>query len=241
MDTVCPSCAADIPPAEINVGENVAYCRACDTLHRLSELADQERVKITATDETPAGAWIRDDGRNIRVGATCRSPSTALFFVIFSGFWNSIVGVFLFNSIASLLGAARSSSQPNSPTGGNASSSSSGFDLFTLLFMIPFVIVGGITAFVALMAIFGRVEVRIGREKGVAFTGLGPLGWKRPFDASRVTDVTIETANSSTNGKPDRHIVIEAQDRTVKIGTVISKARRRWMAGALAQLLVHKR
>ena len=229
MDTVCPDCAADIPPDEINVGQNVAYCRACDTLHRLSELADQDRVTLDPTDEPPAGAWLRDDGRHIRVGATCRSPATALFFTLFSGFWNSIVAVFLFNAIASLLGYQ------------GLGSPSKGFDLFTLIFMIPFVIVGLVTAFIALMALFGRVEVRIGRDRATAFTGLGPLGWKRPFDATDVTDVTIQTANSSTNGKPDRHIVIETPHAAVKLGSVLSKARRRWMAGALTRLLVNTR
>ncbi len=229
MDTICPNCDTDIPPGEINVGQNVAYCRACDTVHRLSELADAERVKITATDTPPDGAWIRDDGRDIRVAATCRSPSTAAFFILFSGFWNSIVGIFLFNSIASLLGYK------------GIRSSSSGFDLFTLVFMIPFVIVGLVTAFIALMAVFGRVEVRIGHEFGYAKTGVGPIGWTRRFDAARVTDVTIQTANSSTNGKPDRHIVIEAHDKTVKLGSVLSKARRRWMAGALTRLLITRR
>ncbi|MFI4898452.1 MAG: hypothetical protein ACIARR_11575, partial [Phycisphaerales bacterium JB059] len=229
MDTICPNCSADIPPHEVNVAENVAYCRACDTLHRLSELADQERVEAPATDEPPAGAYIRDLGRDIRVGATCRSPSTALFFIIFAGFWNAIVGVFLFNAVASLLGY------------NGLGASSTGFDLFTLIFMIPFVIVGLITAFIALMALFGRVEVRIAAEKAHAFTGLGPLGWRRPFDATRVSDITIETANSSTNGKPDRHIVIEAQDATVKLGSVLSRTRRRWLAGALTQLLISRR
>lgn len=229
MDTVCPNCSADIPPDEVNVSENIAYCRACDTLHRLSELTDTERVVAPPTDDPPHGAWIRDNGRDIRVGASCRSPSTAFFFIIFSGFWNSIVGLFLFNSIASLLGYK------------GIGSSSTGFDLFTLLFMIPFVFVGLITASIALMALAGRVEVRIGPEKGVAFTGLGPLGWRRRFDATRVNEVTIQTANSSTNGKPDRHIVIESDDATVKVGSILSRARRRWMAGALTKLLINRR
>jgi len=229
MDTICPNCSADIPPDEINVGQNVAYCRACDTVHQLSELADAERVTVSGTQDPPAGAWIRDDGRDIRVGATTRSLGTAGFFVLFSGFWNSIVAVFLVGAVGSLLGYK------------NVPASSSGSSVFVLLFMIPFVIVGLVTAFIALMAIFGRVEVRIGHEFASVTTGIGPFGWKRRFDATRVSDVTIRTANSSTNGKPDRHIVIDAADKTVKLGSVLSKARRRWMAGALSRLLISRR
>lgn len=231
MDTVCPKCGVDIPREEINVATGVAYCRECDTLHKLSELADRERIRIPATDDPPAGAWIRDDGRAIRVGATTRSVGTAGFFILFSGFWNSIVAVFVVGAVASLLGINNSF----------AGSSSQGGSVFVLLFMIPFVLVGLVTAFIALMALFGRCEISLRGMEGQAFTGLGPIGWKRRFDASRVRDVTIETANSSTNGKPDRHVVIDAGDRTIKIGSVLSRARRRWLAGALTRVLLPSR
>lgn len=229
MDTVCPSCNADITPDDVNVGENVAYCRACDTVHRLSELAERERVPSLQSGDPPAGAWVRDDGYSVRLGATARSIPTAGFFIVFSGFWNSIVGVFVFQSIGSLLGFKGAGSSPG------------GSDVFTLVFMIPFVLVGLGTAGVALMALFGRVEVTIRGMDARAFTGIGPLGWSRRFDASSVKDVTIERANSSTNGKPDRHIVVDAGDRTVKLGSVLSRARRRWLAGALGRLLLPSR
>ncbi len=235
MDTVCPKCKADITPDDVNVAQNVAYCRACDTLHKLSDLVERESFDDAAAGEIPAGAWLRDDGRQTRVGATMRSVGTAIFFLIFSTFWNSIVAIFVVGAIGSLLGGDSSVSIGE---GDNARPIESGDSLFVLLFMIPFVLVGLGTLAVALLALFGRVEVTLRPGQGRVFTGLGPIGWSRRFDSTRVKNVSIETANSSTNGKPDRQVVIDAADRTVKLGTTLSRARRRWIAAALQRLLV---
>ncbi|MEZ6243842.1 MAG: hypothetical protein R3B57_12460 [Phycisphaerales bacterium] len=235
MDTVCPKCHADIPPDDINVGENVAYCRACDTVHKLSELAEREDLDEAASESVPAGAWLRDDGNETRLGATMRSTGTAIFFILFSGFWNSIVLVFLANVIASFFGAKVPITQGEHGTPHTMRRDEA---WFLLLFLIPFILVGLGTFVVALMALFGKVEIALRSGDGRAFTGLGPVGWTRRFDSTRVKSVSIETADSSTNGKPDRQIVIDAADRTVKIGTTLSRARRRWLAGALQRMLV---
>jgi hypothetical protein len=65
---------------------------------------------------------------------------------------------------------------------------------------------------------------------------VGPIGWTRRFSTDLVTSVRVTDSGSSTNNKPNKHIVIES-DKTVKLGVMLSDRRRRWLAGVLRRVL----
>lgn len=197
----------------------------------------------------PSGCWLSDSGTQIVVGAKCRSAS-GFFFLIFATFWNSIVSVFVLIAAGglytNLIGTLPSwfpmagNSSGGKHGGMTASTMPLGMTLFLCVFLIPFVLVGAGTAAAALVGLFGKVEVRLNGREGVAFTGVGAIGWKRAFEADLVRNVKIGDAGSSTNNKPDRTVIIEA-NRRIKIGTMLSEERQRWFAGALRKILVAKK
>lgn len=107
---------------------------------------------------------------------------------------------------------------------------------FILLFMIPFVLVGIGTGTAAILGIFGRNEITLRPHGGTVFTGVGPIGYRRRFDPSRVRSVRITNSGSSTNGRPNKHIKLEA-DLDITFGVLLNPGRMRWLAGALRKIL----
>ena len=86
---------------------------------------------------------------------------------------------------------------------------------------------------------FGRVEVRVRGGDGYAFTGIGTLGWKRRFNASDVTSVTIGRTAWKKNDEAQPVIVIETYSGgKVRFGTILTNERRAWMTATLRELLV---
>lgn len=159
----CPKCEGEIAEADVNVGANVAFCRVCDEAFALSLLAKgvlvnsggdpaamfQAPTEVVDISNPPKGCSYADDGMEVVVTASCRSE-TGWFFLLFSGFWNAItwsVGLAMIFS------------------------GDSG-DLVAVLFMIPFMLIGIGTAIAALVGLWGRVRVRVGREDGEVFLGL---------------------------------------------------------------------
>src|SRR5207253_8518559 len=104
MTAICPKCHRQIPIADVNVATDVALCRSCNLVHKLSEL-----VQVAELEEgvdfarLPAGAWYRDSGMGVVIGATHRSLGTAFALLLFTLFWNGIVSVFVFLALNSTL------------------------------------------------------------------------------------------------------------------------------------------
>ena len=90
--------------ADLNVASDVALCRACGLVHKLSSLLQaaklEEGVDLACP---PAGAWYRDSGFEAVIGATHRSVATVMGLLAFSLFWNGIVSVFVFFAFNSTL------------------------------------------------------------------------------------------------------------------------------------------
>src|SRR2546423_14891185 len=100
----CPHCKGVIPSADINVANDIAFCRTCNLSHSLSALTsgviiDQE-VDLS---RPPDGAWSRREPVGQVIGATHRSAGQAAGFALFCLFWNGIVSVFVLLVLASTL------------------------------------------------------------------------------------------------------------------------------------------
>lgn len=262
-DTTCPGCSADLTADDVNIKEGVAYCRACDKVWRLSELAgvgrgryagspsassaedaeEEARADEVAAREAPEGCWLQDLGAETVVGARCRS-STGWFFVLFSAFWNSITWVFVIIGLSGAMSPPAPPPEMVEAAKGDplaqkmlANAADAGGDWIMLVALVPFVLVGLVTGVFGLVGVLGKVEVRLRGQRGEVFTGLGPVGWRRAFSTDLVRGVRIGDANSSTNGKPDKRIIIES-DNDIGLGVWLTPVRRRWLAGALRAVLV---
>ena len=239
----CSKCGRTIPADDINVANDVAYCRACNLSHQLSALTSGAEVDSGIDpNNPPPGAWYRNDGPGPVIGATHRSLGGAVGALAISLFWNGIVSVFVLLALASTLHhlgvqlpdwfsapMAKDSSMPI------------GMTIFLWIFLTPFIAVGLVMIGAFFSALGGRTEVRMQNADGVVFTGIGALGWRRRFDASAVKDVRIDD-RQWRDSDGDRHrktcILIETRDgNQVKLGSMLSPGRRKFLAGALRKVL----
>jgi hypothetical protein len=241
----CPKCQRVIPVEDVNVANDIAFCRNCNLSHRLSSLtfgtAVDESVDVS---RPPAGTWFQRDGTGVVIGATHRALGQAFGLLFFCLFWNGIVSVFVCFAAASTLqhlGVSLPHWLP-SPTSKGGIGIPVGLTIFLWLFLTPFIAIGlgMVTAF--LSCIGGRTELRVQGSEAVLFSGVGPLGFRKRFLTSEVTDVRIEERrwnDSNGNSRRNNRIVIETTQKPINFGSMLSAERRRFVAGAAKRELLH--
>jgi hypothetical protein len=243
LTPTCSRCGKAIPSEDINVANDVAYCRACNLSHQLSALTQGTELDAGIDlSHPPAGAWHHSDGTGVVIGATHRSLGTAIGLLAFSLFWNGIVSVFVLVAIAGTLRnlGVRVPDWFPAPVM-NGSPMSVGMTIFLWIFLTPFILIGlaMIGAFLSCLA--GQTEVRISNAEGVVFTGIGTLGYRRRFDASAVKDVRLDDKQwrDSDGGRQRKtYIVIETREgKLVKLGSMLTEERRKYVAGAVRKVL----
>jgi hypothetical protein len=241
--SICPDCRQAIDPADINLQEGVAYCRACEKLFRLAHVMTASETRRLTQDfqgEPPAGTWLRNDGGCTIIGASMRSLSGALAALAFGLFWNSIVGVFVaFVLAATLLQVGFTLPAWFPAPNMNGSPMGVGMTIFMWLFLTPFMLVGAAFVGAFFAAIAGRVEIAIDQEQGRVFTGIGGLGFTRRFSIRSVKDVRLNE-KQWTDSDGDRgnksSIVIDAE-KTITFASGLPRERRRFVAAKLSEAL----
>ncbi len=249
----CPSCGAEIARDKINIAEGVGLCDACGKLSRLAEIADASELpplsdQEVSIEDAPAGCLVEDRGDRIIVRATARSLGSAIGAGVFATFWNGIVSVFVLIAIAGLYTNISGRPLPAwfPAPGGSGSGGGSGnlgpnmplgMTLFLCVFLIPFVLVGATMIGYLLMSLFGRFEVRLRGDDGVVLTAVGPFGFKRRFDASKVQRITLGRTHWQVNDRSKPLICIEAE-HAIRFGSSLREDRMRWMHAVLHRLLV---
>jgi hypothetical protein len=191
----------------------------------------------------PAGVKYSQSGGETVVIASHRSLLAAFGTLLFALFWNGIVSIFVVFAIVSTLynlqvplpGWFPSPEINDSPAG-------PGMTIFLWLFLTPFILIGLSMIGAFLMSIGGQTRVRIDYSKGSIFTGLGPLGYRRRFAVSSVSDVRIgDKVWRDSDG--DRHhrtsIDIETREgKIIRFGTMLSEKRRKFVAAVVHKALI---
>src|SRR5512140_2333612 len=230
----CPECGKMIPAEDVNVAKDVAFCRACNQAHSLSALAHGTAIQPGVdTAHPPAGAWYTSNGMGTIIGATHRSCGAAGGTLFITVFWNGIVSVFVCLAIA---GTLRNLDLPMPSwfpaPHMNGAPMSWLMTLFLWLFLTPFIAVGLAMLGAFLSAIGGRTEVRIRNREGIVFTGIGPLGLRKRFDAGEVDAVRIEeepyTTRSGTSRNRVRIVLQPRQGKLIKFGASLNEERRQF-------------
>jgi len=240
----CSKCRTAIPSEDVNVANDVAYCRACNISYQLSSLTVGAELDAGVDlRNPPAGAWYRSDGSGTLVGATHRSVGGALGALAFALFWNGIVSVFVTFAIAGTLRNLHLTLPSWFPAPNmNGSPMGVGMTLFLWLFLTPFIVIGLVMIGAFLSSLGGRTEVRIHNAEGVVFSGIGPLGFRKRFDARAVKEVRIEDKSWRDNdgGRQRKtNIVIETREgKLIRLGSMLREDRRKFLASALRKALV---
>lgn len=240
----CPKCKEVISGDDINVANDVAYCRFCNLAHKLSDLVHGLELNADVDfHRPPAGVTYSNDGRGTILCASHRSLGRALGLLAISLFWNGIVSVFVLLAVAGTLKQLGITLPHWFPTPDmNGGPMSVGMTIFLWVFLTPFIVIGLAMIGGFLSCLGGRTEIWMHNAAGEVFTGIGPLGWRRRFDASAIKDVRIDDRRwRDSDGDRQRKTAIVIETRTgklIKFGTMLTDERRNFVAAAVSQTLL---
>lgn len=240
----CPTCSKAILSDDVNVAKDVAYCRSCNLAHSLSALIHtSELTSGINLDRPPPGVRYDLHEGHITVSATHRSLAAAAGTLAIALFWNGIVSVFVLLAIAGTLRNLNIPMPTWFPTPDmNGSPMSLGMTLFLWIFLTPFIVIGSAMIGAFFLSVGGRTEVRADPTGGTVFTGVGPLGYRRRFMPSQVSDVRIEDRmwrDSDGDRQQKTCVVIETQEgKLIRFGSMLSNERRRFLAALLRKFLL---
>ena len=196
----CVSCKKEISAEDVNLDTTLAKCRGC---HAVFDFTDQVRGGDSA-----APAKKRDRGeiplpKNLVVAEGMQSldivrkwaRGPAIFFLFFSGFWNSIVLVFV---VAAAFGGFKDE-------GGD------GMGCFIWLFLTPFILIGLGTGYAALALLLNKTTISVaGTELKVSH---GPMRWPgaKTLDAAQVGQLYCsEYVSYKQNNQPVYRMKVHA-------------------------------
>jgi len=243
VNLLCPKCSAPIPPADVNVAEGVALCRACSTVSRLADLINApELAAVDPAATPPPGCWFSSDGAHTVVGCSARSGSGAAAAIGIALFWNGIVSVFVLCALGSTIQHITGSIPawfPAPPINGQNGQSGIplGVTIFLWFFLLPFIAIGLALLAAACTCIAGRVEVLIRGDDAQVFIGCGSIGWRRRFPMASVKSVTIGQTTWRQNDQTKPVIVIDCGS-PLRFGSSLPPERRVWLGAMLRKLLV---
>lgn len=240
----CNRCRRTLPTEDINVANDVAYCRRCNLSYKLSELTfGNELDQGVDLSKPPTGTWTSSSGLGPVIGVSHRSVGGAVGALLFGLFWNGIVSVFVLLALAStlnLLGTSLPAWIPQQMVKG--AHMGVGMTIFLWLFLTPFIGIGLGMVWAFLMCLLGRTEVRVEGSQGRILTGIGVLSYRRSFQVAAVKDVRLEDSrwrDSDGDRRQKSFIVMELRDgKTLKLGSSLSSDQRKFVASALRRALL---
>jgi hypothetical protein len=209
----CPKCNAVISNENINIQTDIARCIVCNYIFNISEAVASDD-SFFDLNNTPSGAWIDREFNQITVGATTISP-IAFFLVPFMLVWSA-------GSIGGIYGSQIISGV---------------FDPFMCLFGIPFIIGSVIFWTLALMAIWGKIEIVLTNDGGEIFTGIGNVGIKKRFLWKEVSSITEEKSNLSYPGSKSGLILIKGKNR-IEFGRGLNTERSYYILKSLQKIKI---
>ena len=193
---------------------DVAKCQNCDHLFKISENLNVTNDTFDL-DQPPKGAWVKNDENRLEIGATTRSP-IAFFLVPFMMVWSG-------GSIGGIYGTQLAKGE---------------FDLMMSLFGIPFLLGSVFFWSLALMAIWGKVELTLDNHGGRIFTGLGVIGRSKRFTWAEVTTIQEKGANFNYPGSKGAVISLEGK-RRISFGSGLNSSRRYYLYRALQSVMAN--
>jgi hypothetical protein len=207
----CPKCNTEISNNNINIQTDIAQCPNCNYIFKISENLFEADDTFNIN-EPPPGAWITKDIDQTVIGATTRSP-IAFFLVPFMVVWSG-------GALGGLYGSQILSGH---------------FSPGLSLFGIPFIIGSVIFWSVALMAIWGKVEVTLDKEGGKIFTGIAKLGLTKQFKWNEVSSITEGKMGFRYPGSTAGQILLEGKNR-IGFGSGLNEARTYYLLRSLQKI-----
>jgi hypothetical protein len=239
MIPACPKCRQIIGGDDINVGKDLAYCRPCNTAHALSELFDDSALGGPVDlKDPPPGVTCETGPRETVIAASHRSWAQALGLLGLCLFWNGIVSVFVMFALTGTLyqlGVALPAWVPKMNNDGQPIGV--GELIFLWLFLTPFIAVGAAIAMGFVSTLAGKTEVRIGRDAGAVFVGIGRLGWTRRFAPAHIQKIELVRRANQNNGEQLEIHLEQENGKRIKFGSLLKEERQAFIVSALRQFI----
>lgn len=210
----CPTCGALLAMEDVNMATDMALCRACSKISKISELMQEERDE-RILDSLPRRMSVVKTARGLEV--TYRKHKGMGFFMLFFAIvWNAMTYAALFAVMEEM---PRES-------------------LFALLFLIPFVLIGLGTFFSAVYVLFSRIMLILTPGRGELFRGVGSLGRRQQFLLAKDSCISIEASNIQENHRVLNKIIVEQPSgKPFEFGTGIAeKEAQQYVAALLRQM-----
>jgi hypothetical protein len=212
----CPKCHSEIDNSHINIQTDVAQCINCNHIFRISKSItpnlEDAQDNLFDINTPPKGAWVKKEMDKIIIGATTRSP-IAFFLVPFMIVWSG-------GSIGGIYGTQIAQGE---------------FNLVMSLFGIPFLLGSILFWSIALLAIWGKVELTLDRTGGTIFTGIGNLGLRNKFKWDEISGIQEGKSNTKYPGSNGSNITLEGRNR-ISFGAGINDSRQYYIYKALKSI-----
>jgi len=208
----CIQCNTEIINENINIQTDIAQCQSCHYIFKISENISSGEADGFDLKNPPPGAWIREEYNQIVIGASTKSP-IAFFLVPFMIVWTG-------GALGGIFGTQIISGE---------------FNPILTIFGFPFIIGAVIFWSVALMAIWGKVELKLDKEGGQVFTGLGNIGLKKLFTWEEINLIKENQGNLKYPGSQGYQILMEGKKR-ISFGTGLNDSRRYYLYRSLKML-----
>jgi hypothetical protein len=235
MPVLCPKCAQGLPPEDVNVAKDVAFCRTCNEAFALSAQVGTYGPPLVAQPPDSKIVFTRDDERIAVIQPAQGFKGTGCFFTFFALFWNGITWIVFLGFVGSMFGVVQSNS-PVAP--------------WMAVFFIPHMTIGLVTALIAVYCIYGDVALAIDRTAVLMQRRLFGYTWARKMPFEAITDIRLTEAYKS-NGRSvqgigfhfegkalnanDPHSAVKsfAKSRPMTFGSGLSQEEKDWLLGEL--------
>ena len=210
----CPKCNQEISGDQINIQQDLAYCGKCKKAVRISDyihnVDDDFDIKLA-----PVGAWVREEKKQLVIGAAMRSPFT-FFMVLFMIVWTcgALGGIYGYQILTSK------------------------FDLIMTLFGIPFIIATVYFWILTIMSIWGKVELTIDKRGGTIFRGIGSVGRSKNFRWTEVSTIKQRNSYRRTVSTYGSSIMLEGK-RNILFGMGLKYERLYYLLRAMKIILAN--
>jgi len=186
MPVLCPKCDQGLPPEDVNVARDVAFCRNCNEAFSISaQVAGTSGPPRAPQPSTTTVLLTRDDQRIAAVIPPQGFKGSGCFLGFFALFWNGITWTVFLGFLGSMVGVV-STNSPTSP--------------WMTIFFIPHMAVGIGVAIAALYAIKGDVALAMDKENVLMQRRLFGYTWSRSMPFSMISEIRFTEAYKS-NGR----------------------------------------
>jgi hypothetical protein len=236
----CPACDEVIQAEKIRASDGTVLCPQCGERWPIEELTFSEQSVAELLERPPSACWIENLGPGLVVITSYRTPGNCLGATLLALFWNGLTLAPVMVALAGLYSNVVGPLPKWLPghfikDGQPADRMEWSIVFFLFAFLTPFVIIGLVMIWCALLYTVGKLKVVIDPSDSVIIEGVGFLSFRRRFDPRLVRSVWLTKKGDDNSPKL---IMSLADHPTIEFGDSLPPERMQWLRAVLKELLL---